>query len=288
MPPNPSDTFPSGWALGTALALLIAGLGWLPVTDLWRPTYAVGCLAGIFMALAGLCYEWRRAHVVVSIPTNRFCQLLKHLAIAFTLTFSVSAIATIWLAIAAATIHPLQLIPHHPWDVEYGDPTATGQNRIYVIARADNTTRDTITFQQYSKAALEPNPTSVAFIQNPAIIESLRDEVRRLASGGGSPTITSYPVDSGPAHPYSLGPATFNILGPAISRLVYNNFRAGNEILYYDALVYVKVLPSGLRFAFEDCEIDRMIPGWMLIPGTGSTVELPRQLSEMRCDLSGT
>jgi len=262
------------------LALLIAGLGWLAVPDPWKLTYAVGCIAGIFMALMGIGSEWRRAHIGVSAPTDRFCQLLKRLIITFAVIFSASVIATIWLAITAATIHPLQLIPHHPWDVEYGDLGAAGQNQIYVLARADNTTNDTITFQEYSKAVLEPNPTSIALIQNPAIIEPLRDEVRRLATGGGALNITSYP--------HSSEPATFNILGPVVPRRDYDAFRSGDQILYYDALVFVKVLPSGLRFAFENCEIDRMIPSWELIPGTGRTIGLPRQLSEMPCNMSST
>jgi hypothetical protein len=277
--PKPSATFPFGKVAAAVAVMLIAGLGGLEVSAAWRLTYSVGCLAAVLITVAGLAFDWRRSHVLAGASeSDKLRALLKRLIAGFTVASAACLAVTVLLGVLAATSPP-SLVPHYPWDVEYGDVDGSGKNRVYVIARADNTTNGMITFEEYSKAMLEPNPTSIAFLQNASIIEPLRDEVRRLASGGDNPNITSYP--------HSLEPATFNIPGPVVPRRDYDAFRSGDKIVYYDALVYEKLQPSGLRFRFEDCEIARMIPNMELIPGVG-TVQLPRQLSETPCNKSGS
>lgn len=247
------------WWAPVIVPLSIGAFFWVFEPSASSKIIAVGCAsAGIAWAIAACPYFTARMPIRLSLGMVVFV-----------------ALAALSILRLVATVHAL--VPHHPWDLEYGNIDNSGEKRIYVIARADNTSKGIVTFQQYSKALLKPNPTSIAFLQDPAIIEPLRDEVRRQASGGGNPDITSYP---------SQEPVTFNILGPVATQKDYDAFRAGEQIVYYDALVYEKLERSGLRFAFEDCEIVRMLPVMQLIPGTGRTVQLPRQSNELPCNKS--
>lgn len=240
--PKPAETFPWGWMWGSALALLIFALGLLAPGDTWKLPYAIGVVAGIFFALTGLSFQWRQSHMAAGVrAADKLCRALKACGAGFGLLFIVFIGITIWVWLIAATVRPLQLIPHHPWDVQYGDTDGFGKKRVYVHARADNTTKGTITFQAYGKATLTDTPSSIALLQNPETINALRDKVTTLASGVNAPVITS--------EPHAEEPATFDIPAPPGPKSDYDAWRSGDKVLYYFALVYVKADNGNLRLA---------------------------------------
>lgn len=210
-----------------------------------------------------LCKTWSTVVLSVVRGCSGICALL--------------LVATAIIGWRAADILPLQLIPHHPWDVRFGKVARLDRDRIYVHARIDNTTNDTILFQEYGKAILKDNPSSIALLQDPEIINALKDDVRRLASADDAPVIT--------ANPHADEPATFDISSQPATTADYAGWKSGSKILYYDTLVYVKLEPSGIRFAFDECYIARTIPNIVAIPDR-TPVEVSRQLSETPCNFT--
>ncbi len=250
--------------------MIIAALGGFAVPGAWQLTYSAGCLAALLIWLAGLSAEWQRSHSAVSARAGRLRKILMRFTIGFVTGSAACLILTIWFGVIAATVRPLQLIPHHPWDVRYGD------GRIYVHARVDDTTNDTISFQEYGKALVEPAATGPVFVQDQEVVRPLRDEVHRLASNGGNPIVTANPEKI-------AGSTTFDIPGPVVPSSDFISWKSGGKIIYYDVLVDAK-LSDGTRFSFENCRIAQMLPVSVAIPGTGN-VSIGRQLNdETECD----
>lgn len=196
---------------------------------------------------------------------------LKRWEMIFSLIFVLCVSATIWVW-HLANVPFKGLAARHPWEVEYGKINGRAPS-VYVDARVENTTDRAIAFEEYGKAELKPNPASIELLRDPQIINPLKGEVRRLASGGDASTITASPKGSRLTY--------FVIPGPVVPRS-YNKRRLSGELnLYYDVLVYAK-LSYGTRFAFEDCGIVRMIPAEEVILGV-RTVQL-RQPNDMSCN----
>ncbi len=193
--------------------------------------------------------------------------------IIFGLIFVLGIPGTIWVW-HRANVPFKGLAARHPWEVKYGKINGSPAKSFYVHARIENTTGRAIAFEEYGKAVLKPNPTSIELLRDPQLVNPLKDEVRRLASGGDATTITANARKSEPAY--------FVIPGPVVPRSDSQRWLSGALILYYDVLVYAK-LSNGMRFAFEDCGIVRTIPVIEVIPGAGSK-QLPRQQSDMSCN----
>ena len=188
------------------------------------------------------------------------------------LIFVLCIAGTIWVW-HLANVPFKGLAARHPWEVKYGKTNGRAAKSVYVDARIVNTTDRTIAFQEYGKAVLKPNPTSIALLRDPQIINPLKEEVRRLASGGDASSITANPKGSKLTY--------FVIPGPVVPPNVNQRRLSGELNLYYDVLVYAK-LSHGRRFAFEDCGIVRMIPATEVIIGV-RTVQ-SRQPNDMSCN----
>lgn len=145
---------------------------------------------------------------------------------------------------AEATFRLSPVMTHHPVFIEYADIDGTGR-RIYVRDRLDNTTNDVITYTHYGKAILaRPARTEEDAL---TLLEPLKDEVRRLASGGGAVVSALEPM---------AGNAPIYILGPHATEKQWHDFLAGRTSLYFDDLIYPK-LADKRRFHLEECGIAR-------------------------------